>query len=753
MNNKLLSKVLSCFIFGLTVFFFWSIKITANADYYFTLENNVLTTTSADEAAVQNLASAQGITFPHTFSDDDEFSFSQLGHSTGVHLTVIGSNTMGKITGAGNTFTLDGSGSIYLYWGLTSQNSTNMIIEDVTLSTHTDYGDIRFGDNLTINSGNLNVKYIGVDQVDSRLQQITVNGGKISAKYIASDKFTMNSGYVNVWSIRTKQGHENSEIHLNGGTVNIYCNSVLGDSEERGIWAAADGTFEMAAWMQIVPAEYSLGLKQQTDTDITSPEYGYPENVITILDEDGKYPRSYKIIETVHSDWFNRNHADDGYELTTSVSDVDLAQQPESYTVISNGTFSEFKDLYLDGSKLERNVDYTAESGSTRITIQSQTLALNPSQHSLLLEFRKTDTEELRTASQLFTVTDSSPSQTGGTSQGNTGSSSQSGSGNENQSGSGSENQSGNSGETQSGSGTENHSGSASTDQTGGNNNSGSQSESSSAELTNNSTGNQSASSNNNQSNISTQNHSANNQTATDDNASSVATNKEDNTSPIILHTVLLADGTYITITDQLDEARFSFEYADPGYELEMRIPVINTDQLATIYEIKSHGELSEFKNVYLDGIPLQQNVDYTATSGSTILHIQPNVLAIDPAVHGQWHSLTMEFRTPDTNELRTASQVFMVTSSAIEANNQSFTQDGIADVEIATPILNATENILHGTLLDNGTYLVGKQDNLSLIARVFLEAESKWKQLYLLNEDTINDPDLIYIGQVIKLH
>ncbi|WP_304653550.1 putative Ig domain-containing protein, partial [uncultured Ligilactobacillus sp.] len=67
---------------------------------------------------------------------------------------------------------------------------------------------------------------------------------------------------------------------------------------------------------------------------------------------------------------------DSGYDLTQRVQyayDTSAGDQ----LMVSQGVYGEFVDLYLDGVKLTDGVDYTSESGSTRITIYSQTLTNN----------------------------------------------------------------------------------------------------------------------------------------------------------------------------------------------------------------------------------------------------------------------------------------------------------------------------------------------------------------------------------------
>ena len=89
----------------------------------------------------------------------------------------------------------------------------------------------------------------------------------------------------------------------------------------------------------------------------------------------------------------------------------------------SNGTFDQFVAFYLDGKKLERDVDYTAESGSTVITIFDETInGTNDGQsHTIAAEFRTDGTtgdeapkSEIKRAAQNYTVNLSSSGGSGG---------------------------------------------------------------------------------------------------------------------------------------------------------------------------------------------------------------------------------------------------------------------------------------------------------------------------------------------------
>jgi len=96
------------------------------------------------------------------------------------------------------------------------------------------------------------------------------------------------------------------------------------------------------------------------------------------------------------------NATDEGYELSTRLTKMESSSD---FMVISEGVFSDFKDIYIDGDQLVKGVDYDAESGSTRITIRSETLSKKGSGvHTLGIEFREggSDTGRLKRAAQNY---------------------------------------------------------------------------------------------------------------------------------------------------------------------------------------------------------------------------------------------------------------------------------------------------------------------------------------------------------------
>lgn len=106
---------------------------------------------------------------------------------------------------------------------------------------------------------------------------------------------------------------------------------------------------------------------------------------------------------------------DPGYDLSQRVETIYIGSMSSSMdlfttnqTLVSQGIYEEFVDIYLDGHKLKEGEDYTSESGSTRITILTQTLVHAGDEtsgtHTLGIEFRTQDTNTLKRAAQNYTV-------------------------------------------------------------------------------------------------------------------------------------------------------------------------------------------------------------------------------------------------------------------------------------------------------------------------------------------------------------
>lgn len=107
---------------------------------------------------------------------------------------------------------------------------------------------------------------------------------------------------------------------------------------------------------------------------------------------------------------------DQGYDLKERVPNI-LLSDNNDYTMTSIGVIEEWDNLTLDGKRLVEGVDFDAKSGSTRLTIRSQTLKANNKvgTHTLSAEFREKGTGNLKRAAQNYKVSTKS---SGGSSSG-----------------------------------------------------------------------------------------------------------------------------------------------------------------------------------------------------------------------------------------------------------------------------------------------------------------------------------------------
>lgn len=128
----------------------------------------------------------------------------------------------------------------------------------------------------------------------------------------------------------------------------------------------------------------------------------------------GSYSRTYTLIVKENTDRNVNASTDPGYEVTQRIPDITLAST-EDHTFVSQGLYGQFVDVFLDGVKLVEGQDYDSESGSTRITIRSQTLKASnqTGTHTLGVEFR-TEDRTLKRAAQNYRVTGSGSSGGGG---------------------------------------------------------------------------------------------------------------------------------------------------------------------------------------------------------------------------------------------------------------------------------------------------------------------------------------------------
>lgn len=122
---------------------------------------------------------------------------------------------------------------------------------------------------------------------------------------------------------------------------------------------------------------------------------------------------------------------DEGYYLEQRIQDVLLSSNTDQ-TMVSEGIYGEFDNITLDGVKLTPGTDYTSESGSTRITIRSQTLKASntPGTHTLSVEFRTGEAKTLKRSAQNYEVKQKGTGGTGSSSGSSSGGHSSKSSGN-----------------------------------------------------------------------------------------------------------------------------------------------------------------------------------------------------------------------------------------------------------------------------------------------------------------------------------
>ncbi len=157
--------------------------------------------------------------------------------------------------------------------------------------------------------------------------------------------------------------------------------------------------------MEIRPNGEIYGVPTETG------EFTFTVRMENSIDDFGSSSRTYTLIVNENTDMNVDNSTDQGYEVTQRIPDITLSST-EDYTFVSQGIYGEFKKVFLDGRLLTEGVDYDSESGSTRITIRSQTLKASnqTGTHTLGVEFRTGEESTLKKAAQNYRVTRSGSS-------------------------------------------------------------------------------------------------------------------------------------------------------------------------------------------------------------------------------------------------------------------------------------------------------------------------------------------------------
>ena len=169
------------------------------------------------------------------------------------------------------------------------------------------------------------------------------------------------------------------------------------------------------SWNKVSYALEDGALPQGMELKANGEIYGVPtetgEFTFTVLMESSRYElaestRTFTLIVNENTDANVDAATDMGYTVIQRIPDIPLRSTTD-HTFVSEGVYDEFVDIFLDGVKLTEGVDYSSESGSTRITIRSQTLKASnqTGTHTLGVEFRTKTDNTLKRAAQNYKVT------------------------------------------------------------------------------------------------------------------------------------------------------------------------------------------------------------------------------------------------------------------------------------------------------------------------------------------------------------
>lgn len=236
-------------------------------------------------------------------------------------------------------------------------------------------------------------------------------------------------------------GQEPVYIDITGlaGNPEIVTESPLPDAVKHVPYSVIVATNNIYEWATPKFSYYGKLPKGVTFNEATGEIYGVPQETgtfefhvyVNFNDESGSYVLStqtkdftFEVLENTDQNVYEAS--DESYHIITHLGTADMyfngvAEPTEEYDYFlsvaqvekdqlftSNGTYGNFIDLWLNGEKLTKGVDYTYVEGSTKITVMSQTLkGLEENEtNTIAAEFRvdgDTDKELKRTA-QNFVV-------------------------------------------------------------------------------------------------------------------------------------------------------------------------------------------------------------------------------------------------------------------------------------------------------------------------------------------------------------
>ena len=190
------------------------------------------------------------------------------------------------------------------------------------------------------------------------------------------------------------------------------------------------------SWNQVSYFLYRGKLPEGMEIKPNGEIYGVPQEAgsftFTVrMQNSGRFNYStseatYTLNVLENTDENVENATDEGYGLKERVPTIYMGSESggnyngynnnaSSQMMVSNGVFSEYRAVYLDGQKLVEGEDYSATSGSTRIALLTSTLRnvdTTKKEHTLAIEFR-TEEGDLKRAAQNYILSDDESSNNG----------------------------------------------------------------------------------------------------------------------------------------------------------------------------------------------------------------------------------------------------------------------------------------------------------------------------------------------------
>lgn len=214
------------------------------------------------------------------------------------------------------------------------------------------------------------------------------------------------------------------ELYGHAGDPEIITNSQLDTGVKFVPYFAAVATDNVHDWNTVTYDVWSGRLPDGITLDPVTGEFlGVPTKAgvydfMIAAEFSGNFPSCYKqfhieVLDNTDENVYNAT--DEDYTLLTPIGseqnngkyDFRIANTDEDQLFVSNGTYGEFVDLWINGERMIPDEDYTSESGSTRITIKSQTLGKKLSSttsNTIAAEFHVSGTTVVKRTAQNVSV-------------------------------------------------------------------------------------------------------------------------------------------------------------------------------------------------------------------------------------------------------------------------------------------------------------------------------------------------------------